>query len=286
MKLILLIFHLLLISNTTHAFCLTQKDSECSCPSMHIEKIDSFRIPGKTNIKKVKKCLPATPIVNIKKCLERLTLAPNSDECEACEKTSHTNNDCFNFMTSTPPTLEVPLIAPKDCGYRWKGFKFNEYKEVVSNFLETHTISCTESMCTSATFLALSAHAKELYAKNKISKEVYQQLTTPGGDAYRLINNTAEPNVLVESFGLGTGSVQYAHQIGTSDIPKAGDFVQIWRENNSGHSVIFQGFLDSNGDGKNDMICYWSSQSSTNGYGNNCERLTTTNRILIGSLHD
>src|SRR5690606_12623548 len=102
-----------------------------------------------------------------------------------------------------PATYIVGDKAPRDCGYQWKGFNSKEYVHVVSNFLETEKLACTKSMCTSAAFLALAHKAKTLYQQNKISKEDYKKLTTPGGVAYQILNGSAEPNELVEHFGLG-----------------------------------------------------------------------------------
>lgn len=46
---------------------------------------------------------------------------------------------------------------------------------------------------------------------------------------------------------------------------KPGDFVQLWRKSNSGHSVIL---MDHN----ENSITYWSTQTSTNGIGIHTER--------------
>lgn len=46
--------------------------------------------------------------------------------------------------------------------------------------------------------------------------------------------------------------------------PKPGDFMQIWRENGSGHSVIYLGHNDKS-------VTYWSTQPSTNGIGTRTE---------------
>nr|CAG4715275.1 unnamed protein product [Naegleria fowleri] len=60
---------------------------------------------------------------------------------------------------------------------------------------------------------------------------------------------------------------------------KQGDFVQFWRVNGTGHSVIFMGL-------KEDEITfeYWSSQRSTNGVGFNTESLSGVERFHIVRL--
>lgn len=49
-----------------------------------------------------------------------------------------------------------------------------------------------------------------------------------------------------------------------------GDFVQLWREGGSGHSVIFLDF-ERDTTGIIQKICYWSTQTATNGCGYNKE---------------
>lgn len=51
---------------------------------------------------------------------------------------------------------------------------------------------------------------------------------------------------------------------------RAGDFVQHWRTNESGHSAVFLGWI-RNPDGEIIGMNYWSSQESTNGIGERCE---------------
>jgi hypothetical protein len=51
---------------------------------------------------------------------------------------------------------------------------------------------------------------------------------------------------------------------------RAGDFVQLWRVNESGHSAIFLGWI-RNAEGTVIGMNYWSSQETTNGIGERCE---------------
>ena len=99
-----------------------------------------------------------------------------------------------------------------------------------------------------------------------------------------MLNANAEPNQLVEAYGIGSGHIQYIQdrELGNAGVPAAGDLVQIWRKNSSGHSVIFKGFVDKDKDGVPELLCYWSSQTSTEGYGDRCETTDDMDRILIG----
>jgi len=141
-------------------------------------------------------------------------------------------------------------------------------------------------MCTSATFLALISHAKYKMESGEISQEEFDDISTVGADAYKMLNTSAEPNELVERFGLGKGHIIHIADtvLDESPVPTKGDIVQLWRKNGSGHSVVFKGLLDSDNDGVSDKFCYWSSQKRTDGFGNSCEDINTVNRLLIGHL--
>lgn len=54
---------------------------------------------------------------------------------------------------------------------------------------------------------------------------------------------------------------------------RPGDFVQFWRNNGTGHSVIFLEW-NKGGDGKLKALTYWSTQKSTDGIGEREERLS------------
>jgi len=186
----------------------------------------------------------------------------------------------------TPATYSPSLASPKNCGYRWRGFNISEYKKQVQNWKQNDIISCKESMCTSATFLALISHAKYKMESGEISQEEFDDISTVGADAYKMLNTSAEPNELVERFGLGKGHIIHIADtvLDESPVPTKGDIVQLWRKNGSGHSVVFKGLLDSDNDGVSDKFCYWSSQKRTDGFGNSCEDINTVNRLLIGHL--
>jgi hypothetical protein len=64
---------------------------------------------------------------------------------------------------------------------------------------------------------------------------------------------------------------------------KQGDFIQFWRKNNTGHSVIF----DSINYNENNEIelRYWSTQRSTNGIGYCSELLNKISELFICRLN-
>ncbi|MBI4612102.1 MAG: hypothetical protein HY720_00670 [Planctomycetes bacterium] len=65
-------------------------------------------------------------------------------------------------------------------------------------------------------------------------------------------------DALVEA-GLGT-------RIETQADARRGDFIQLWRKNGSGHSVIFLRW-ETDGHGRRTGIRYWSTQPATDGIG-------------------
>lgn len=263
--------------------CLSSRSNNCSCPRGQMEVIENFSMPGSGNNADIVTCQQISNPGNFLDCMNTVTRPP--DNCRNCSQTER----CLNEDDGIPATVQTGFQAPPNCEYKWRGFHVPTFRRTLANFLENDVIDCTHSMCTSASFLALAAHAKKLRDQGRIDEQAFEELTTFGGPAYQILNTAAEPNQLVERYGLGTGSVQYSSDgsIGTnSDVPKDGDFIQMWRNNNSGHSAIFRGFVDSNGDGNNNLICYWSSQQSTNGYGTRCENISSMDRLLIGSLND
>lgn len=74
----------------------------------------------------------------------------------------------------------------------------------------------------------------------------------------------------------------------SADEAKAGDFVQFWRSNNTGHSAVFLGWIEE--EGKRVGLRYRSSQGSTNGIGDMREKFEANGgkvkpaRIYFGRL--
>ena len=261
-------------------------NATCECEAPMVSAKEQFTFAPNNQKQNVLACHLSA--LDIKKALE--CVSHMGEKIIVCGETSTRKNACDDVASSFkyPATYKLGDKAPKNCGYAWKDFNVPEFRQVVTKLLDQDVVACSKSMCTSAAFLALVEKAKALHQANKISDAVFRELTTPFGKAYQILNTSAEPNQLLEKYGLGSGHVIYPAESKTKewDIPQAGDITQIWRTNNSGHSVVFKGFLDKDGDGKNDHICYWSSQTRTKGYGNVCEKLTSVDRLLVGHFHD
>ena len=68
------------------------------------------------------------------------------------------------------------------------------------------------------------------------------------------------------------------------DAAQPGDFVQIWRSNGSGHSVLFLDWVEE--EGERVGFRYRSSQGSTDGVGDATERFTDAGgRVLREETH-
>ncbi|MFL5814007.1 MAG: hypothetical protein ACJ763_10560 [Bdellovibrionia bacterium] len=190
------------------------------------------------------------------------------------------------------PALLVSMF-PTGCGYAWKDFNVRAYKKTVANFLKTDRITCgnrNEVNCTSATFLVFLSALKKLREHGRVLTSQITEWSDLKGPAWKYLNDLARPDLLMTQLKdargkpLGTGKTLRNEEIqNTPGWPRPGDFVQFWRDDLSGHSVIFQGFLKDKS-GQNIGVCYWSGNYSTNGYGYRCEKIEQIKTMIIGRL--
>lgn len=266
------------IVHATNQGCVLPRCNKCS--SRQVTMVRKYAMPERNLQNDIRTCLPIKGVRDFNKCVKGGN-PPARCDCSITEW-------CVSQLAEVPGTLEVIFDYPKNCGYKWRGFSMSRYREDVRHFIANGDVNCNHSMCTSAVFMALIAHAKKSKKSRSITNDELGELTTPGGKAYRIINENTEPNVLVEVYGLGKGyTFDGAREIARTgkNIPKKGDLIQIWRRNGSGHSAIFKGFIDKNKDGVNDFLCYWSSQKKTNGYGDRCETIHDMETLRVGSFN-
>jgi hypothetical protein len=64
------------------------------------------------------------------------------------------------------------------------------------------------------------------------------------------------------------------------DRARAGDFVQLWRADKSGHSVVLLA-VERDKDGAPSALRYWSTQKSTNGIGERVEKIGHTGHAVL-----
>ena len=248
-------------------------ETRCSCPENLVQlptqyALDKDDMPGT-----VWRCLKMTPALQNALLTSPSCLGANPSACNPCVDTSNPGAEFY---------AKINKSFPKGCGYAWKKFNTPGFKETLAAFLKDGTIKCSkrhQSMCTSATFLAFLLKAKELVTERKLTREQVEAWADLHGPAWAYLNDQARPDLLLKNLNLGEGRVLRKNEIPTKNWPAQGDLVQVWRSNRSGHSVVFSNFLKSP-EGKNIGICYWSSNQSTDGYGERCEPIEKVDHLV------
>jgi plastocyanin len=116
--------------------------------------------------------------------------------------------------------------------------------------------------CCGITFEVFHVLLEQLLAKNRIRFPL-------SVDAYKKFRKDWYCATQESDMERGVQKALVSTDLGTAiDIIDAqvGDFVQFWRKNGSGHSVIFLSHVEGTRG-----IKYWSSQNATNGIGTNIE---------------
>ena len=269
----------------------------CNCSSGYFGIKDEFYLPSKfrklgSSYSKKKTMLTCHKFssFNLEKVMNCVTQTSTPQSCPLNINTK----SCDTIDSLLPPTLIASYEAKRNCGFSWEDFTAdgnqNKYFRNLKAIKDDRPQSCYKSMCTTTTFNAFVIYMKEALKNGKITQAQFDQHTkwqhSVGSLGYDHINLNATPDALVEELGIGKGHQQHVSELGQNNLPKAGDLVQLWRKSGSGHSVIFKGLVDTDGDKKYDLMCYVSSQSATNGVGEICEDTKYLDRILIGSLDE
>lgn len=175
---------------------------------------------------------------------------------------------------------------PKGCGYSM----FVSLKTIEKNAPKPprEVPSCGPSMCTSATFYAFTNLVRKLNSQRRLpgGNTAVSELTDPQGKAFKFLNIMARPDQLMKEYNLGEGAV-----LSNADLkscsekgwPHEGDLVQLWRNDGSGHSAIFQGMLYDDS-GAVVGLCYWTSNKATRGYAKRCEESKNVRQLIVGRV--
>jgi hypothetical protein len=136
-----------------------------------------------------------------------------------------------------------------------------------------------ESMCTSATAAAFCQHIVDLHNGRNFSltSEELGFLCDKGGPAHAALNgNTNSVAYLFQLLGGESMHAEGGSQISSLLLSQAktGDVLRLDRNNGTGHSTIFQKF-------ENGKVCYWSSNTRTNGVGLQCESLSVLKGVVV-----
>lgn len=267
----------------------------CECPDGYFGWKDKFVFPskfrklgGSYSYKKTMLSCSKIDDLNINNVLS--CLVSKDSDCIV----SFGSKSCSATSSLIPPSLLASYRLKRNCGYGLGSFVEGDnqtkfYRDLRALKSDRGHV-CYKSMCTSATFLAFVSHMKAARDAGKITQEQFDKHTRwrygVSSLGYDHININATPDALVEELEIGKGYQQHVSELGQNNVPKQGDLVQLWRRSGTGHSVVFKGLVDVDGDNKYDLICYVSSQKSTNGLGENCEDTSVLDRVIIGSFDE
>jgi len=142
------------------------------------------------------------------------------------------------------------------------------------------------SYCSGATYTAF-IEAMNLFYPNgqqRLGEKQYESLRMQEPDGSRREDHIKFwGHWNADGFGNHFALVQYS-QMGEVIPPKearSGDFANISWKSGLGHSVIFLGWVEIDGDKK---MMYWSSQRGTNGYGDQIVSLQTIKSVMFVRL--
>ncbi len=268
---IIFVFALILSFNApaVEDFRICAAESECACP------VTQTPVPTRISVRnrrtqRVHACRPVVQIATI-------ALESSPAQEVICDPVA-------------PDTLFTRMANsfPPGCGYNLQNFNADGFRETIGQYLQNKEVLCNSqrnhSMCTSAAFLAFLSELRRLKDLGLITEEKIQELSDLRGIAWNYINHQARPDLLLTELGLGTGRTIRKNEFPVEGWPKEGDLLQIWREDQSGHSVVFGGYLKDS-QGTIQGICYWSSNLSTNGYGRLCEPVEVVNRMIVARFN-
>lgn len=133
------------------------------------------------------------------------------------------------------------------------------------------------SMCTSATAAAICQHFADMSNSGALKLTPAQLQFLNGPQVKAAINgNSYSLAFLIQHLGgasiVGKGSKIY--EILTQ--AKTGDLLRLDRKNETGHSTIFQKVVPST-----NQVCYWSSNTLTDGTGVQCENISALATVVI-----
>jgi hypothetical protein len=156
-------------------------------------------------------------------------------------------------------------------GYQWKG-STGTPKDLIFNGTKILSKSSGGTHCSGYTFMVafdVLNESKKLDALELTTVKNLQRnwfgTTEASGETQCLM--------ALEKLGLGKGVKM--------EDAKPGDFVQFWRNNKSGHSVIFLDWIKDSS-GKITGIKYRSTQKLTNGIGNRTETIGSGEKDING----
>ena len=290
-----------IVQNAEYILKCNPNDSTCKCPDNYVSAEADYYLSVPLRGYETLRCEPpgktasavknAVRLINIG--INRVTKKINADNCEDSEQT-------------IDPIL-APIQMPKTDGgfdisnyienqtYRFNdgcGYNLKIRASAINDFIETALTegpekACMVSMCTTASYTVFLMALEELKSQNKLPAHInLEELKSTRSEGWNYFNNMARPDLAMFELGIGSGRTLNPSDIescSTKDWPRGGDFVQLWRENGSGHSVVFSDYL-KNDEGKVVGLCYWSSNLETRGLDHRCESIDKMTKIIVGRI--
>lgn len=278
--------------DSRYFFCANPKQG-CRCSASNPQKED-FRVSATEDFGE-KKSFVFTCSNNLTSKLSFLTSFLNDSTAMLSMKV-----ECgipisgLDFSAPTPSQKWIfngVQAFPENCGYKLY-VKMAKIQKAAESIIEKGEHGkCQPNMCTGANYLAFIYAMKRLHEEKKISDEqwaVFSDISNSENEVFLYLNTITNPKALVEHYGLGEGRILQKNELNDSakeGWPRAGDFVQIWRDDFSGHSVVFGGYLyDPSIPDKVVGVCYWSANKGTKGYGNQCEPTAEITSLIAGRI--
>ncbi len=262
------------------------KAQECTCPLGSTSHLANFHLSSPLENSTVVSCSfePATPaaeIQQINKFNHPSSLRSNDGDKSKCLEVN--DRGLAEFIDSRTHNFK------KGCRYdaRLKGPKVNAFLDSILNPKKGPENTCITTMCTSASYAVFLLTLREMQSKGRLPLDVnIEELGHTRSKGWKYFNDMARPDLAMTELDIGRGKMINKSEINdcsNKNWPSAGDFVQFWRSNSSGHSVIFSNYL-KNEAGENIGVCYWSSNSETKGLSHRCEALDKIQKIIVGRI--
>lgn len=244
------------------------------------QKLSSFKPAERTVIIKVfnevdsdkdatfTRCLRTKKDLN--PCLEAIGLPPDCYNPDG-NSWSSDNDSLFSFLSR----------FPKGQGYNVDVHPKNVFCDNVKNIVDdTNKIGNSSSHCTIASYQAILYKIRHSSHWDRPEiKSAFSSCSSGAESPYGLYLGSDGLRNLFEKYQLGNTKVIQPGELAQYEKqgwPSEGDPIlfqrhMVWkgREQITGHSAIFTRYMK-----KNDQIthiCYWSSNTSTDGYGEKCE---------------
>lgn len=293
------------VENPAYILQCTSSPAACTCPSGVTNTAVDFHLSRPLESTRVVRCTAAPPPV-----VQAISTINEMNNPSSLNSAEVPNPDCPPIITAP----DEPVLSPvanqpagivstpslgefidsqtyrfrNGCGYNLK-LRATPINSFITSVMGTNgpEQTCLTSMCTTASYSVFLLTLREMQRLGKLPASVnVEELSTTRSPGWNYFNTLARPDLAIFEMGIGSGRTINPSEIAscaTKNWPAGGDFVQIWRSDNSGHSVVFSNYL-KNSAGENIGICYWSSNSETQGLRHRCESLNNITKIVVGRI--